>query len=130
MALQAAQASGATVLLKGPCSAIATAQGRLWFNEQSTPALARGGSGDVLTGLMGGLMASAARSESAHQGKAKTSSSSLSEVPAAVGAVLSAVWWHSQAAIYASNQRTLLGVDPLHLTQALNPALQAALSRY
>jgi ADP-dependent NAD(P)H-hydrate dehydratase / NAD(P)H-hydrate epimerase len=121
IALQAAQASSATVLLKGPSSAISSAQGRLWFNVQSTSALARGGSGDVLTGLMGGLMASAARSSDT------TPSSTLAEP--IVSAVLSAVWWHSQAAIYASGQRSSLGVDPLHLSQALNPALQAALSR-
>lgn len=116
-ALQAACASGATVLLKGPRSAIASAHPspRLWFNPESTPALARGGSGDVLTGLMGGLMATAAQSG---QGQPQQDIAS---------AVLSSVWWHSQAALYASAQRTLLGVDPLHLAQALNPALQAAL---
>ncbi len=118
-ALQAACASGATVLLKGPRSAIASAypSPRLWLNPESTPALARGGSGDVLTGLMGGLMATAAQSGQGHSQQDIAS------------AMLSAVWWHSQAAIYASAQRTLLGVDPLHLAHALNPALQAAISR-
>ena len=113
-AVQAAAASSAIVLLKGPRSAIAAPHpsARLWFNPDSTSALARGGSGDVLTGLMGGLMAAAASSDPADIAQA----------------VLSAVWWHSQAAIYASRRRTLLGVDPLHLTQALDPALQAAIS--
>ncbi|MGB3294245.1 MAG: NAD(P)H-hydrate dehydratase [Phormidesmis sp.] len=115
-ARQAAQTSSATILLKGPRSAIADASGRLWFNPDSTAALARGGSGDVLTGLMGGLTASAAQS-----GAWQSHSETLTF------AVLSAVWWHSQAALYASDQRTTLGVDPLQLTQALNPALQALL---
>ena len=117
IAFEAAEASRAIVLLKGPRSVIATPQ-KLWFNPQSTPALARGGSGDVLTGLMGGLLASAAQS-----GEWKKDSSTL------VSAVLSAVWWHSQAALYASDQRTILGVDPLHLARSLNPALQDKLSK-
>ena len=116
IALKAAQLSSAIVLLKGPRSAIATPQ-KLWFNPHSTPALARGGSGDVLTGLMGGLLASAAQSE---QWK--------NEPYSLVSAVLGAVWWHSQAAMYASSQRTLLGVDPLHLARSLNTALQNTLS--
>lgn len=53
----AAQTSGAVVVLKGARSAIASPDQSLWFNPVSTPALARGGSGDVLTGLTGGLMA-------------------------------------------------------------------------
>lgn len=117
MAQQAAQASSAIVLLKGPRSAIAHHQ-KLWFNPHSTPALARGGSGDVLTGLMGGLLAAAAQSD-----EWKTDSDIL------IPAVLGAVWWHSQAAIYASAQRTLLGVDPLHLARSLNLTLQNKLSK-
>ncbi len=109
IALKAAQVSSAIVLLKGPRSAIADRK-NIWFNPQSTPALARGGSGDVLTGLMGGLLASAAQSNQ------ETTS-----------AVMGAVWWHSQAATYAEGERSLLGVDPLHLAQALNPALQAVM---
>ena len=112
LAWLAAQVSGATVLLKGPRSVIASDQ-TIWFNPHSTPALARGGSGDVLTGLMGGLMASAAQ-DKAGQGTFDWLTS----------AVLGAVWWHSQAAIYASRERTLLGVDPLHLARSLNPALE------
>lgn len=125
LALQAAKASNAIILLKGPRSAIATPSdlsSRLWFNPASTPALARGGSGDILTGLMGGLMATA------HQTQKNNANPTPSHSPDALTkAVLSAVWWHSQAALYASNQRTLLGVDPLHLAQSLNPALQTLL---
>ncbi len=118
---QAAINSGAVILLKGPRSAIASPD-QLWFNPHSTPALARGGSGDVLTGLMGGLIASAAKRASSDQPATDTVLES-----AALNAVLGAVWWHSQAAIYASEERTLLGVDPLHLAQSLNPSLQKAI---
>ncbi|MEL6814597.1 MAG: NAD(P)H-hydrate dehydratase [Cyanobacteria bacterium J06598_3] len=114
-ALKAAQASSAIILLKGPRSAVAHGQ-RLWFNPESTVALARGGSGDVLTGLMGGLLAAQSRQWPGTDGAANAD--------ALVPSVLGAVWWHSQAAIVASDRRTVLGVDPLHLAQALNPALQ------
>lgn len=112
IAQQAAQASSAIVLLKGPRSAIAHHQ-KLWFNPHSTPALARGGSGDVLTGLMSGLLAAAAQSK-----QWQTDEASL------LPAVLGAVWWHSQAAICASERRTVLGVDALDLARSLNQALQ------
>jgi NAD(P)H-hydrate epimerase len=55
----AAESSGAVVLLKGARTAIANSSGSVWINPESTPALARGGSGDVLTGLLGGLIAQA-----------------------------------------------------------------------
>ncbi len=131
--LQAAQLSSAIILLKGPRSAVAkpsteTASSQLWFNPHSTPALARGGSGDTLTGLMGGLIAATA--QAATQSNSSADSPDLqTQLDSLTSAVLGAVWWHSQAAIFASEQRTLLGVDPLHLAHALNPALQAAISR-
>ncbi|MGD1857463.1 MAG: NAD(P)H-hydrate dehydratase [Leptolyngbyaceae cyanobacterium] len=101
-ALKAAQLTGATVVFKGSKVAVA-ADERLWINPDSTPALARGGSGDVLTGLMGGLMAQRPAAQS--------------------NAALSAVWWHAQAGLYVQQRRTVLGVDPLELARGLNPAL-------
>ena len=52
-----AAAWGAVVLLKGSPSLIAAPDGRLFLNSSGDDALARGGSGDVLTGLIGGLLA-------------------------------------------------------------------------
>ncbi|MEL6351531.1 MAG: NAD(P)H-hydrate dehydratase [Cyanobacteria bacterium J06627_28] len=127
-AQKAAQASGAIVLLKGPRSAIASGD-QLWFNPHSTPALARGGSGDVLTGLMGGLVAAAAKEshqsthQSTHQNNHRSNQQKDAHTASLTLAVVSAVWWHSQAALFASHQRTLLGVDPLTLSRSLNPAL-------
>ena len=46
-----------TLLLKGSTTVIADPNGRLFFNPTGDDALARGGSGDVLTGLIGGLLA-------------------------------------------------------------------------
>ena len=104
----AAQECGATIVLKGARVAIAHPDGRVWINPESTPALARGGSGDVLTGLMGGLIA-------------RPLKGNLTEL------VQTAVWWHARAGILAAGDRTELGVDAFTLTQYLIPALQGSL---
>ncbi|HEY9692562.1 MAG TPA: NAD(P)H-hydrate dehydratase [Oculatellaceae cyanobacterium] len=97
-----AQQSSAIVLLKGARTVIADPSGSIWIIPESTPALARGGSGDVLTGLMGGLVAAA----------------STRKMPIE-NIVPSAAWWHAQAGILAAQERTELGVDAFTLTQYL-----------
>jgi ADP-dependent NAD(P)H-hydrate dehydratase / NAD(P)H-hydrate epimerase len=106
----AAQHSQAIVLLKGARIIIAHPQGQLWLNPDSTPALARGGSGDILTGLLGGLLAQGIRRDTAVE-----------------AIVQSAAWWHSQAGILAAQSRTELGVDAATLSEYLVPALAQAM---
>src|SRR5581483_3389043 len=45
-----------TLVVKGACTAIASAD-RTWIHARPNPALATGGTGDVLTGIAGGLLA-------------------------------------------------------------------------
>lgn len=56
-ALAAARKLGAVVLLKGSTTVVARPDGRVRVNPTGTPALATAGSGDVLAGLCGALLA-------------------------------------------------------------------------
>ncbi len=106
---EAAQQNGTVILLKGAKTVIAHPEGKTWVVPQSTPALARGGSGDVLTGLLGGLLA-----------QQITSHHPLEAI------VATAAWWHAQAGITAAEERSELGVDAHTLSQYLWKVLKRA----
>lgn len=102
-ATTAARQSHAIILLKGARTAIAHPSGLVQLIPESTPALARGGSGDVLTGLLGGLLAQGMN----HQ-------TPLEQIIAPAAA------WHAHAGLLAAQDRTELGVDAFTLTQYLH----------
>ena len=56
-ALQAAKSSNAHIILKGAKTVIASPEGRIVINAHASPYLAKAGTGDVLAGLLTGLLA-------------------------------------------------------------------------
>ncbi len=56
-ALALAERYGCVAVLKGSGTLVATPAGTLWQNTSGNPGLARGGSGDVLAGLLAALLA-------------------------------------------------------------------------
>jgi NAD(P)H-hydrate epimerase len=104
---RAARESGAIVVHKGPHTTIAHPDGTVRINLCSTPALARAGSGDVLAGMIGALLAQ--------------------QVPPLLAAQ-AAVWLHSQTAIRAANETTPASVDPMHLIAAVAKTLRASIA--
>jgi NAD(P)H-hydrate epimerase len=56
-AREIARRFGSVAILKGAGTAIAAPDGELWVNPTGGPILASGGTGDVLAGLLGGLLA-------------------------------------------------------------------------
>jgi NAD(P)H-hydrate epimerase len=56
-ARRAARETGAVVVLKGHRTLVAAPDGAVWVNTTGNPGMASGGTGDVLTGVVGSLLA-------------------------------------------------------------------------
>jgi len=104
VARDAAARWGQTVVLKGAFTVVASPDGDVWVSGAALPALGTAGTGDVLTGLVAGLMA---------QG--------LSEAAAA----RAGVFLHAAA---AARVLAAAGTDRL-LASDLLPAIPAAIAR-
>lgn len=97
-ARQCAQDRGCVVVLKGSGTLIAAPDGRLYINHTGNPGLSRGGSGDVLAGMLAALMA---------QG-----------LPAYEAAAC-AVWLHGAAADRCAARSSMMTMLPHDLLQDL-----------
>jgi hydroxyethylthiazole kinase-like uncharacterized protein yjeF len=85
------------VVLKGHRTLVAVPDGPVWINLSGTPAMGKGGSGDILTGMIAGLIAQFP-----------------GDIPTAVRA---AVWLHGRAGELAAEELTekcVLATDLLH----------------
>lgn len=114
-ARQTAEATGAVVLLKGAVTVVASPDGAVIEVGAGTPWLATAGTGDVLAGVIGALVAGAVA------GGRVTDASSL------VSLAASAAWLHGHAARIAS---AVLGGGPitaLDVADALPRAVAEAL---
>lgn len=103
LAPELARRWGVTLLLKGATTVIAAPDGRLWFNPTGDDALAHGGSGDVLTGLIGGLLA---------QGLTAT------------GAALLGAYIHGKAGTLAAEGRSTRAVLVREVAAAIGPVFE------
>jgi NAD(P)H-hydrate epimerase len=72
-----AHETGSCVVLKGAKTIIAGASGETWINMSGNPALAKGGSGDVLSGIIGAALARRNASRSALQSGTEARQASL-----------------------------------------------------
>lgn len=103
-ALALAARSRCIVVLKGQRTLIAMPDGRLYINPTGTPAMATAGSGDILTGLIAGLLA---------------------QHPAQVErALMAAVWLHGRAGELAARQLTEQCVTATDLLRHLPEAIR------
>ncbi len=98
-----AQENGVTLVLKGRNTLTALPDGTVWINSTGGPAMATAGSGDILTGLIAGLVA---------------------QFPDAVAlAVVAAVWLHGRAGDLAAaelGEKCVIATDLLrYLPQAM-----------
>jgi len=98
-----AKATGAVVMLKGAGTVIAAPDGEAWVNPTGSEALATGGTGDVLAGVIGAFLAGGA-----------------TPLPAAVAGA----YFHGAAGELAAASRSARGVIAGDVAEALGPALQ------
>jgi len=101
----AAEVVGGTILLKGPATVVAGQDGSLYVQADGTPWLATAGTGDVLTGLIGALLAG--------HGDSAAISSEQPALIAALGALV-----HGRAAVKASTGSTC--AEPNKLGQPIS----------
>ena len=103
-AVALAERTRSCVVVKGPHSAVVSPEGQTAFNTTGNPGMATGGSGDVLTGLLTGLLASGYRAfEAARMG----------------------VWLHGRAGDIAASRYGQNGMNSRDIADCLGEAFLA-----
>ncbi|MBB2976285.1 hydroxyethylthiazole kinase-like uncharacterized protein yjeF [Microbacterium endophyticum] len=116
-AVQTARALGATVLLKGSTTLITSPSGAVIEVEAGVPWLATAGTGDVLAGIMGALVAS--------------HSEQIDNAAAAAAVAATAAWVHGRAGAVASARLGLQGgpITALDVADATPTVIAELLTR-
>lgn len=97
-----AKEHGILLVLKGHRSIVTTPAGEQWINSYGNDALGKGGSGDVLTGLIASFIAQGASAKEA---------------------VIAASYYHGNAAEHLGKQWSTYGVTPLDLIEYIRKTL-------
>ncbi|MGO9239642.1 MAG: NAD(P)H-hydrate dehydratase [Bryobacteraceae bacterium] len=106
IARRLARQRACVVVLKGQRTVIALPDGRVYVNPTGTPAMATAGSGDILTGLIAGLLAQFPERREA--------------------AVLAAVWLHGRAGELGAVEMGEMSLSAMDLLRYLPPAIRSA----
>ncbi|MFB8147749.1 NAD(P)H-hydrate dehydratase [Microbacterium sp. NPDC056003] len=114
-AVETAEVTGAVVLLKGSATIVATPDGSAIEVAAGTPWLATAGTGDVLAGVIGGLVAGA------NAGERGTDAASLGALAA------SGAWLHGHAGRLAAAEHGGGPITALDVAEALPRAVAEAL---
>ena len=114
-ARETADATGAVLLLKGAVTVVAAPGGHAIEVSAGTPWLATAGTGDVLAGVIGALVASA------------TAGGGVADAAALAALAASGAWLHGHAARLASADRDGGPIAALDVAEALPRAVAAAL---
>ncbi len=107
----ASKMTNTTILLKGAKTLVSEKGINNWIVNLGTPALAKGGSGDVLSGFSGSILAQ----------------TDLNIIPISKIVAVCA-WLHQQGGILAAKHRTEMGVDGVTLSEYINEALSQVIS--
>lgn len=99
-----ARRTGSCVTVKGAHTAVVSPQGQIAFNSTGNPGMAKGGSGDILAGLLTGLLASGY---------------------SAFDAARLGVWLHGRAGDLAADRYSQDGMNSLDIVRFLGDAFRS-----
>lgn len=105
---EAAERTGAIIVLKGAGTLVAKSGQPTWINLNGNPGMACGGSGDVLAGLLAGLLA---------------------QKIDPLSAACAAVWLHGSAGDHAALSRTQPAMKAGDIADALSEAFRVTIAR-